>query len=88
VGAALRAAVFGDRASFREFLGGELANPLPRSGARSPCRSSRESTNKPLRRWFRRLVRRTLAAAHRGYPIERVEVTVTESDEFYVGVGD
>ncbi len=48
----------------------------------------RKSTNKPLRAWFVRLVRRTLASVHRGYPIERVVVTVTKSDEFVVGVGD
>lgn len=47
-----------------------------------------ESSNWPLRRWFRRLVRSTLLDVHRAYPIERVKVGVERATEYYVGVGD
>jgi hypothetical protein len=47
-----------------------------------------EGTNWPLRRWFRRLVRRTLVGVHAAYPVERIEVTATDACEYYVGLGD
>ncbi|MGO8993371.1 MAG: hypothetical protein ACLQVI_08575 [Polyangiaceae bacterium] len=78
--------------SLREIVGAEGGGTVRKLGDAALAIDSpeleRTSTNKPLRAWFKRLVRRTLAKVHRGYPIERVEVTVTKSDEFFLGVGD